>query len=494
MMKSSTFSMGSDTYSVPMSMHAESRKKLVDRLQRRGVHPEAVVLLQGGSQRMKYDTDREFLFEQESFFQYLFGVKEPGFFGAIQVETGRSILFMPRLPEEWGVWMGRIHPPQHFQDTYEVDEVHYADEISAVLTSMKASSLLLLRGRNSDSGAMALPAQFGGIEKFQIEFEALHPELVECRVHKSEQEIGLLRWINGISSNAHIEVMRRMSPGLMECQTEAAFLHSVYDRGGCRFTAYTCICGCGPNSATLHYGHQGAPNNHELSNGDMFLNDSGAQYHGYASDITCSYPVNGRFTSAQKDIYEGVLAANRAVQQAMKPGISWPDMHRLAVRVIAERLRDVGIIQGSIDELLAAHVPALFMPHGLGHFMGLDVHDPGGYPEGTSRISEPGIRSLRCGRKLEAGMVITVEPGIYFIDAILDPALGNPEVSHLLVPDKLKHFRRFGGIRIEDDVLVTSSGSENFTRVPREVDEIESVMSGGSWSAVKRDVPVQAQA
>jgi len=126
--------------------------------------------------------------------------------------------------------------------------------------------------------------------------------------------------------------------------------------------------------------------------------------------------------------------------------------------------------------------------------MGLDVHDPGGYPEGTSRISEPGIRSLRCGRKLEAGMVITVEPGIYFIDAILDPALGNPEVSHLLVPDKLKHFRRFGGIRIEDDVLVTSSGSENFTRVPREVDEIESVMSGGSWSTVKRDVPVQAQA
>jgi Xaa-Pro dipeptidase len=484
--------MGKDAYRVPMSMHAESRTKLVERLQRKNVDPSSVVLLQGGASRMKYDTDREFLFEQESFFQYLFGVKEPGFYGAIQVGTGKSILFIPRLPEEWGVWMGRIHPPSHFQDRYEVDETYYDDEIRSVLTGLKPASLLLLLGQNSDSGAMSVPAQFPGIEDFRTNFDILYPELVECRVRKTEAECNLLRWINGISSAAHVEVMRKMSAGLMEYQMEAEFLHSIYDRGGCRFTAYTCICGCGPNSATLHYGHQGAPNDRPLSDGDIFLNDSGAQYHGYASDITCSYPVNGKFTGPQKEIYEAVLAANRAVQGAMKPGVAWPDMHRLAVRTIAERLKEIGIIQGGMDEILSRHIPALFMPHGLGHFMGLDVHDPGGYPEGVSRIDEPGIRSLRAGRKLEAGMVITVEPGVYFIDALLDPALADPAISHLLVPQKLKHFRRFGGIRIEDDVLVTRRGAENFTRVPRSVEEIEAVMCGQPWKQ-EETIPVQAE-
>src|SRR5262245_40044865 len=246
-----------DTYTLSISMHAAARKRIVHRLQKHGVSEDAVILLQGGSSRMKYDTDREFLFEQESFFQYLFGVKEPGFFGAIQVKTGKSILFMPRLPEEWGVWMGRIHSPSHFQQMYEVDEVRYVDEIASTLSSLKAETLLLLHGSNTDSGAMAEPAQFSGIEKFRTDFEILHPELVECRVIKSTVEIEMLRWINSISSAAHVEVMRQCKPGLMEYQMEAAFLHYIYDRGGCRFTAYTCICGCGPNSSILHYGHQG---------------------------------------------------------------------------------------------------------------------------------------------------------------------------------------------------------------------------------------------
>ena len=485
--------MGRDTHRVPMSMHAGARQKLVGRLQRRGIAGEAVVLLQGGSNRMKYDTDRELLFEQESFFQYFFGVKEPGFYGAIQVGSGRSILFMPRLTEEWGVWMGRIHPPSHFQDIYEVDEVRHVDEMPAVLTGLKPEVLLLLNGLNTDSGLMASPAVFSGIDNFRTDLSILHPEAVECRVLKSAEEINLLRWINNISSAAHVEVMRRCRPGLSEYQLEAVFLQHVYEHGGCRFTAYTCICGCGPNSAVLHYGHQGAPNDRTLRSGDMFLNDSGAQYHGYASDITCSYPVNGRFESEQRDIYQAVLDSNRAVQKAMKHGILWPDMHRLSVRIVAERLRDIGIIKGSVDELLAHHIPALFMPHGLGHLMGLDVHDVGGYPEGTTRIDEPGIRSLRCGRELEAGMVITVEPGIYFIDAILEPAIANPAISHLLDLDVLKHFRNFGGVRIEDDVLVTEHGSENLTRVPRKIPEIESVMAGEPWQTGEPAVSSQIQ-
>ena len=472
---SSSFSMGPHTYSVPMSMHAGARKKLVQRLQNSKVPANSIVLLQGGSHRMKYDTDREWLFEQESFFQYLFGVREPGFFGAIQVATGKSILFIPRLSAEWAVWMGRIHPPSDFQQVYEVDEVRYIDELPGVLSDMHPETLLLLHGKNSDSGLTSEPARFSGIENFKTDLEILHPELVECRVRKSAEELELLRWINSISSDAHVAVMKHCKPGMYEYQLEAAFLHHIYDRGGCRFTAYTCICGCGPNSAVLHYGHQGAPNDHPLRDGDMFLNDSGAQYHGYASDITCSFPVNGKFTSEQKAIYEAVLAANRAVQQAMKPEVLWPDMHRLAERVVAEHMTEIGLIKGSLEELLDHHIPALFMPHGLGHLMGLDVHDPGGYPEGISRIDEPGIRSLRCGRRLEAGMIITVEPGIYFIDAVLEPALADPQMAPYLT-DKLKRFRKFGGVRIEDDVLVTDHGAENFTNVPRHVNEIETVM------------------
>ena len=139
-------------------------------------------------------------------------------------------------------------------------------------------------------------------------------------------------------------------------------------------------------------------------------------------------------------------------------------------------------MRGSVDDLVAAHVPSLFMPHGLGHFMGLDVHDVGGYPEGVERSPEPGLRSLRAGRRLEPGMVITVEPGIYFIEALLGPALADPKLSRYLALKVVERFRGFGGVRIEDDVAVTTTGADNLTRVPRTVDEIESVMTGGAWS------------
>ncbi len=487
---SSHYSLGPGTYRIPMSMHADARARLLDRLRRRGVPERAVVVLQGGAQPHKYDTDRELLFEQESFFQYLFGVKEPGFYGAIELATGRATLFMPRLPEVWAVWMGRIHPPTHFEALYEVDQVRYADAIEKGLREMRPDVLLLLHGRNQDSSSFTAPTRFMGIDSFQADRDALYPEIVECRVAKSEPEIALLRHVNGVSCAAHQELMRRCKPGMMEYQLEAAFLHEIYARGGCRFSAYTSICGCGPHSAVLHYGHQGAPNDSAMRDGEMFLTDCGAQYHGYASDITCSYPVNGRFTEEQRAIYDTVLAANLAVQGAMRPGVSWPAMHRLAERTIAGGLRDLGILKGSVDDLLANHLPALFMPHGLGHLMGLDVHDVGGYPAGVARIDEPGIRSLRCGRHLQAGMVITVEPGVYFIDALLDPALADPALARFLSPRVLERFRRLGGVRIEDDVLVTADGADNLTHVPREADDIEAVMAGAPWTGRPVHEPV----
>lgn len=485
------FSMGLDTFRVPMSLHADNRRRLVERLRRHPAAANAVVVLQGGEQPFEYDTDRQLPFMQESFFQYLFGVREPGFFGAVEVATGRALLFAPRLPQEYAWWMGEIEPPERIRERYTVDGAHYADEMAEVLGRIAPQRLLLLEGLNTDSGRRAQPASFAGIERFETDGAILHPELVECRVRKSADEIALLRWVNRISSDAHAEVMRRCRPGMMEYQLESWFLHEVYTRGGCRFTAYTCICGCGPHAGILHYGHQGAPNDGPLSEGDIFLNDSGAEYHGYSSDITCSFPVGGRFSDDQRGVYDAVLAANRAVQRAMKPGVSWPDMHRLAERVVAERLLGMGLLRGTLDDLVLHHVPALFMPHGLGHLIGLDVHDVGGYPEGVERIDEPGIRALRCGRQLEAGMVVTVEPGIYFIDALLDPALRDPQTARFLDAEALARFRGFGGVRIEDDVLVTDTGSENLTTVPREADAVERIMAEGRerYGAPVEDAP-----
>jgi len=487
----SHFSVGPGTYQVPMSLHAENRRRLVARLLADGASPRSVVLLEGGKTRFEYDTDREQLFLQESFFQWLFGVKEPDFYGALELGTGRATLFMPRLPESYAVWMGRIQPPSHFLAQYEVDQVRYVDELPDALGALDPEALHVLSGTNSDSGAPAPPASFAGIERFPRNLDLLYTAMVECRLIKTEAEIAVLRQVNAVTCAAHVELMRRIRPGLTEYQLEALFLHEIYSKGACRYTAYTSICGCGPNSAVLHYGHAGAPNDQVLRDGDLFLNDSGAEYHGYSSDVTCTYPVNGRFTADQRMVYNAVLAANRAVQAAMKPGVPWPELHLLAERKVGEHLLRAELLQGELEALLAAHVPSLFMPHGLGHLMGLDVHDPGGYPAGTVRSTQPGLKHLRCVRPLEAGMVITVEPGIYFIDALLEPALANPAYAPFLVPEVLARFRNFGGVRIEDDVLVTATGCENLTHVPREVDEIERVMAEGR-RAVPTEVPALA--
>jgi Xaa-Pro dipeptidase len=373
--------------------------------------------------------------------------------------------------------MGTIHPPSVFKDMYEVDEVRYVDEIEDYLkNTLKSKILYTLHGLNTDSGNYFKPATFAGIEKFRVDNGRLFPLLRECRVIKSEDELNLLRYVNKISSKAHIEVMKKVKPGMMEYQIEALFQYEVYHNGGCRHCSYTCICASGHNGATLHYGHAGAPNNRQINDGEMVLLDMGAEYYCYASDITRSYPVNGKFTQDQKEVYESVLAAQEAVMKAMKPGVSWPDMHRLATRVICEELKKHGFLQGDVDEMMKNYVGAIFMPHGLGHFLGLDTHDVGGYPDGVERSKEPGLKSLRTGRVLQEGMVLTVEPGIYFVPALIKSALDDPVKSRFLVKEKLDKFKNFGGVRLEDDVIVTKDGIENMTLIPRGVKEIEEIM------------------
>lgn len=477
----SCFQLAAHTLSIPVSLHATNRKRLCQRLKTiEGVPSGAMVLLQGGEQSQRYCTDTDVVFRQESYFHWTFGVLEADCFGAVEVDTACAILFVPRLPPEYAIWMGKIHSQEHFQKKYEVGEVFFTDEIAEVLQKKSPSVLLTLRGLNSDSGHHCREAAFDGISKFNVDSKILHPEIAECRVFKTPQELEVMRYVNRVSSEAHKEVMKRVRPGMAEFEIESLFRHFCYSQGGCRHMSYTCIGASGHNCATLHYGHAGAPNDKKIHDGDLCLFDMGGEYYCYTSDITCSFPANGKFTDDQRNIYEAVYKASRAVMAAVKPGVKWPDMHRLAERVQLQCLRDMGLLKGDLDEMMKVHLGAVFMPHGLGHFMGLDVHDVGGYPEGTERLKEPGLRSLRTTRVLEEGMVLTIEPGLYFIDATLNPALENPETARFFNQEMLQRFRNSGGVRIEDDIVVMSDGMELMTCVPRTVQEIEALMAEGA--------------
>lgn len=470
--------LGNETLKVPAALFALNRKRLCDRLRNnRDIPKDAIVVLQGGEETNRYCTDTGILFRQESFFHWAFGVTEQGCYGAIDINTGRSIIFVPKLPESYAVWMGKIHAPEHFKQKYAVDEVQYSCDIAKVLSAKSPSVLLTLRGVNTDSGSVCREASFEGISQFSVNNTLLHPEIVECRVFKTDMELEVLRYTNRVSSEAHKEVMKAAKIGMREYELESVFLNYCYARGGMRHTSYTCICGSGDNSSVLHYGHAGAPNDKILENGDMCLFDMGGEYYCYSSDITCSFPANGKFTADQREIYEAVLKSSRAVMNAVKPGVAWPDMHRVADRIHLEELTRIGILKGNVEDMIKAHMGAVFMPHGLGHFLGIDVHDVGGYPEGVDRIDLPGLKSLRTARALQERMVLTIEPGIYFIDHVLDQALANPSQSCFINNQVLQRFRGFGGVRIEDDIAVTANGMELLTCVPRTVKEIEAFMA-----------------
>ncbi|KAG6428624.1 hypothetical protein SASPL_112877 [Salvia splendens] len=497
----------------------------------------------GGEEQNRHCTDHIELFRQESYFAYLFGVQEPGFYGAIDVASGDSILFAPRLPADYAVWLGEIKPSAYFKESYMVSSVYYTDEIAKVLNQQYRGPgkplLYLLHGLNTDSNNFSKPADFEGIDNFETDLNALHPILTECRVLKSAFELAVIQFANDISSEAHVEVynlepcpscrvMRKTKVGMKEYQLESMFLHHTYMYGGCRHCSYTCICATGSNSSVLHYGHAAAPNDRIFEDGDMALLDMGAEYHFYGSDITCSFPVNGKFTDDQSLIYNvstvtylwiyAVLLAHDAVISNMRPGVSWVDMHILAERTILESLKKGNLLLGyaccstfpshflilldlimissrlpdfkrDVDAMVQERIGAVFIPHGLGHLLGIDTHDPGGYLKGAERPKEPGLKSLRTSRELLEGMVITVEPGCYFIDALLIPAMENVQTSKFFNRHEISRFRGFGGVRIESDVYVSCDGCVNMTKCPRAIKDIEAVMAGAPWPIKTTTIP-----
>ncbi|KAF4723694.1 hypothetical protein FOZ62_026461, partial [Perkinsus olseni] len=370
------FSMGADTLKIPLAMHRDHRQKLAEAMLAKKLAPEGtVIFFRGGDLRSVYDSDTDWDFKQESYFQYLFGVKEPGCLATIQLDSSapymhKSTLYIPRFDEIYATWMGPIKPKSWFQSKYLVDEVQYADEID--LSDAKAT--MEIDGINRDSGIPHSEVNKGLINlPHKLDGSALWDVLNELRSVKDEQEIKIMEYACQVSSSAHLSTMRACykdqdNEHRMEYNAVANFRYEGAMRG-CERVGYGCIGCSGTSNASLHYGHPAEPNDKSVHKSDLRLLDMGAEYHCYTADVTCTFPTSGKFTELQKEAYESVLAAVHAVEGILRPGLDYREMHRKATRVIAEELtKRLGLFTAPIDAVCSeALVSRYLMPHGLGH-------------------------------------------------------------------------------------------------------------------------------
>ncbi|RKP23540.1 peptidase M24, structural domain-containing protein [Syncephalis pseudoplumigaleata] len=436
-----------------------------------GSREDAVIYLQGDCHSCRHDTDTEQHFRQESNFYYLSGVELAGFHLLYHLGRERLVLLPTRMPADEVVWHGQPPSLEDYAGRYDADEMRYADELPALLDHWRPKTLYTLPRQKLTALGTSWP------HKLAVDTEHLADALAAARLIKDAHEVALMQLANKISSGAHVKLMQQARMGSNERELDALFTYEV-TRQGCNQLAYHSIVGGGKHSAVLHYGLNNATlpqKPHEL-----VLVDAGGEYNCYAADITRTWPIGGKFSGEARILYEIVLSMQKAVLEQIKPGVNWEDMHRLAMRICVDGLVAARILKGSIDELHQHHMGAIFFPHGLGHSIGLDVHDVGGYPKGMPRIDEPGLRYLRMRRKLEEGMVVTVEPGCYFVDTLLDDALEDPVKAAYINADVLACFRPVGGVRIEDCVVITANGYENLTSVPKEISEIEALMASAS--------------
>ena len=488
------FSRGAGSLLVDLRMHLDIRKKLVAELNAAGIMADGVILAGGGEVNM-YDSDTVWDFRQESNFQYLFGVKEPDCFGVICRESGESLLFVPRFPQEYAQWFGPIKPTTWFKETYLVDHVHHVDEMDAVLGSsgLGLINLMYYDYVNQDSGVqLPIPNKFKGSENFKfVSGPALANIINEMRVIKTDPEIEILQYTNDVTCRAHIDTMKSLykeSFGEVCSVEHYAETNFRFRSGleGCARVGYHCIACSGINNAILHYGHAAEPNNSTVAKDSMRLLDMGAEYHCYTADVTVTFPTNGTFSPDQKTIYEAVWSAVMRVETSVKPGVDYRDMHRLSHRVMMEELVRTSdlFLTKNVDELVRLNICSYFSPHGLGHSLGLMVHDVAIEPGLVKEKADSSIKGLRLQRKLKENMVLTVEPGFYFIGYLIDELRRDPERSKLVNFEAVERMRTsVGGVRIEDNIVITKDGCRVLTDVPRTVGDVEAVMRGDvSWN------------
>ena len=399
--------------------------------------------------------DSDYAYRQDSYFHYLTGFGEPGA-AALLLPDGdrhRFVLFVRPRDREKEIWNGRRAGPEGARSDFGADEARTIDELPALLTGYleNAPRLYHALGRNPETDALvkvALDAVRGKARQgIKAPAVLVDPASIldTMRLVKSAEELGLMRRAASISSEAHNAAMRALGPGMREYEIEA-LIEYHFRRLGATAPGYNSIVGSGENATILHY----VENDAVCRDGELLLVDAGAEYRGYNADITRTYPVSGRFTGLQRDAYEIVLAAQLAAIDCVRPGRRFIEYHDTAVRVLVEGLVSLGILAGDVDGLIEQKAYQPYYMHRTGHWLGLDVHDVGDYRDGPE------------WRKLEPGMVLTVEPGLYFARDLEG------------VPDPLRGV----GIRIEDDVAVTRGDPEILTAAAyKTVAEIESVMA-----------------
>ena len=441
----------------------------------------------GGKDLYRYDNDDELhYFLQESNFYYLTGVLEANYYATINLTDASFSLYIPQPTEREKIFL-------HWETLEQIAEKYKCStfdltQLPLEINRLNPKKLYVLNGTNSDSGNKVLTCDYvfpAPYEKFNeiIDHDGLIYEiLADTRTRKTTEEINLLKYINKATVEAHIDTMKKIyqkisaQQPIIERDVENYFFSYIRSKLYSRNHPYEHICGCGVDGATLHY----INNDQKLESGQLILMDMGGMAAGYVSDVTSTVPVNGTFTQEQADIYNIVLEANKEVQKNAKPGVSWTDMHLLAEKVILTGLQKLGLLNSTanVQEMLDNRVCYYFMPHGLGHLMGIDVHDAGGYLSFTpERSKEKGLDCLRTARVLEKDMVLSDEPGIYFIPYLLEQGFKEEKVSKYFVQDKIKQYYKFGGVRIEDDILITEDGCVNLTEgLPRTVEEIQNTM------------------
>lgn len=414
----------------------------------------SVAIIPSGNEKSR-NGDAHYRFRQDSNFYYLTGFNEPD---ALLVITGgkesESILFNRTRNAAEEQWTGKRLGQEGAMTQLGMHQAYPTYELPQELPKILAgkTSIYYALGQFPEIEQLLMNAV--QVVKRQIRrgikapeaFFDLEPILGEMRLIKSEAEINLMRRAAAISVAAHKRAMKRCKELENEYQLEAELIYE-FSRNGCRSVAYDPIVGSGENACILHY----TENNQRLKSGDLVLIDAGGEFENYAADITRTFPINGSFSPDQRLIYDLVLKAQKAGVAAVKPGLPWNHIQQIMVRILTAGLVELGILQGSVDDLIEMEAYKPFYMHNSGHWLGLDVHDSGRY-----KINDE-------WRPLEAGMVITIEPGLY-----LSPGL--PGL------DK----RWWGiGVRIEDDVLVTANGHDNLTgALPVDADEIEALMRG----------------
>lgn len=400
------------------------------------------------------NNDVDYAYRQDSDFFYLTGFNEPE--SVAVLVPGRKhaeyILFVRDRDPEREAWDGKRAGPTGATRQYGADDAFPIADIDEILPGLMENRARVYYpmgaseefDRHMRGWVNGLRTQ-GRLGKHPpYEFVALQHVLHDMRLYKSRAELSLMREAARIAARAHVRAMKRTQPGVNEYEIMAELLHEF--RLGNADTSYHPIVGSGPNSCVLHY----RDNNRVLRGGELLLVDAGCEYECYASDITRTWPVSGRFSAEQRAVYEVVLAANLAAIEKVKPGNQWNQPHEAAVRIVTQGLVKLGLLKGRVPKLIRDEAYKQFFMHRTGHWLGMDVHDVGDYRVGDA------------WRVLEPGMVMTIEPGIYI------PA-GTRGVP--------KRFRNIG-VRIEDDVVVTRDGAEVLTkRAPKNPDEIEALMA-----------------